>query len=118
MCSACTSNSIRVHGVGTVGTASTDGTEGTEGIPFPNWQQQGPRALGLENQVLKESSQNPAADFLQKIGENVVAMLGPLGTDVSVDVEHGGQRCRCGAHAGCGTRETSGAMHRKAEGQG
>ncbi|XP_051871167.1 sequestosome-1 isoform X3 [Pristis pectinata] len=37
-------------------------------------------------------SQDKNVSYLQSVGRNVAAMLSPLGIDVDIDVEHGGQR--------------------------
>ncbi|XP_052089582.1 sequestosome-1-like [Mytilus californianus] len=41
-------------------------------------------------------------DYLRNVGESVQAMLDPFGIDVEIDVEHHGQRKRCGRGAGRG----------------
>ena len=45
-----------------------------------------------------EGSQESSTEdeYLRNVGESVQAMLDPFGIDVSVDIEHNGQRKRCG----------------------
>uniref|UniRef100_A0A646QCX9 Sequestosome-1 n=1 Tax=Hemiscolopendra marginata TaxID=943146 RepID=A0A646QCX9_9MYRI len=60
--------------------------------------QAGPRVnpqASSENQNANSSAPPTVDEYLQSVGESVAAMLDPLGIDVTVDVEHNGERKRC-----------------------
>ncbi|XP_072120210.1 sequestosome-1 isoform X1 [Mobula birostris] len=44
-------------------------------------------------------SQDKHVSYLQGVGRNVAAMLSPLGIDVDIDVEHGGQRFKAAGYS-------------------
>lgn len=50
----------------------------------------------MESDSSDEGEASPTGDYLKDVGARVAAMLDPLGIDVEVDVEHNGQRRRCG----------------------
>ncbi|KAG8438968.1 hypothetical protein GDO86_005231 [Hymenochirus boettgeri] len=48
-----------------------------------------------------QPTQDANVAFLKNVGESVAAMLGPLGIDVDIDVEHGGKRSKVSSsHSG------------------
>jgi len=55
-----------------------------------------------------EGAGNNGEDFLRNVGEAVTSMLNPMGIDVLVDVEHNGQRTRCGKGKKCGKKGKKG----------
>lgn len=62
--------------------------QGGEATNRPCEEQPGPQE--------SQNSSNPGDEYLRTIGEQVAAMLDPMGIDVAVDIEHNGHRTRCG----------------------
>lgn len=69
------------------------------GVPpmYTEEQNQGANAGDAQGQP-ENAGENPGVtpqDFLSSVGETIAAILDPMGIDVTVDVEHNGERERC-----------------------